>query len=579
MKTHSAFLGLLVYICGVTSSIDAVAQPYKLNDSLIAGGDVYEAKVTPDGLYVVYRADKLVDGKPELFRVPIGGGTSVKLNIEITASQSGGVDRFEISPNGQYVVYAGNITQSAYTDLYSVPIMGGAAKRLNCDTADLFLVRSGPSIISDIQITPDSQRVLFLHDHFNFQQNRLYSAPIDKNAPPTLGPGVNQILCGTESTLELSPFDAPSRPVIDYKISPNSQRVVFSYGRRSVNQNPSDVDYDLYSSDIDSRDSSALVRLNTTNQQGVRQLFGISPNSNWVVYSAQSNDTDTYALYRARIASAETPIALSTPFNDVQYALRFAFTPNGQRVVYTAQSVDGGPFQVFSAPLSDAGSSVGLYPNALFGFGAQFSGFNNVDIRIGPDSQQVVYTRDHDTASVYELFTVNGTTSPHQPKRLVSLDSSNRNISRFELSDDGRNIVFTSDKLTDSITELFLVQSDGTGLKRISPALSQTQDVASFRLASDNGYVVYSIRESGMQQMLYATSLHNGSPFKLNIGAVSGSEIQGYALSPTGRHVVYWGDQNIDNTSELFAFELPKIDDELCVPVRTESGKLALVCL
>lgn len=41
--------------------------------------------------------------------------------------------------------------------------------------------------------------------------------------------------------------------------------------------------------------------------------------------------------------------------------------------------------------------------------------------------------------------------------------------------------------------------------------------------------------------------------------------------------MVYRADQNVFRKKELFAVELD--DDELCVPIKTKNGKVAIICL
>ncbi|HEY1016478.1 MAG TPA: hypothetical protein VGE07_27455, partial [Herpetosiphonaceae bacterium] len=53
----------------------ASARTIRLNAPLVAPGDVVDYAISPNGLYVVYRADQNQDESFNLYSVPIEGGT------------------------------------------------------------------------------------------------------------------------------------------------------------------------------------------------------------------------------------------------------------------------------------------------------------------------------------------------------------------------------------------------------------------------------------------------------------------------------------------------------------------------
>ena len=102
---------------------DGGGVPTKLNGPLIEGGDVQsEFYITSDGSTVVYLAEEQTN-REELYRVPINGGTSVKLNGTLA---SGDVEEdFVVSADGQYVVYKAEQDNSFVDEIYSVSLSGG----------------------------------------------------------------------------------------------------------------------------------------------------------------------------------------------------------------------------------------------------------------------------------------------------------------------------------------------------------------------------------------------------------------------------------------------------------------------
>ncbi len=149
----------------------------KLNGDLVEGGDVSSFRVAGDN--VVYLADQDTAGVIELYSVPITGGTAVKLNGELAASESiaRGDDRF-----GRFVISDDNVVYLTDQDtfgvfeLYNVPIRGGTAVKLNSElAASESIVRDGGRfgrfVISD-------DNVVYLADQDTFGVFELYSVPI-----------------------------------------------------------------------------------------------------------------------------------------------------------------------------------------------------------------------------------------------------------------------------------------------------------------------------------------------------------------------------------------------------------------
>ena len=65
-------------------------------------GDVIDLEITSDDQYIVFTADKDIDDNPELYSIPVGGGTPTKLN---NLTSENGVSGFMLSPDGARAVY------------------------------------------------------------------------------------------------------------------------------------------------------------------------------------------------------------------------------------------------------------------------------------------------------------------------------------------------------------------------------------------------------------------------------------------------------------------------------------------
>ena len=94
-----------------------------------------------------------------LYSVPINGvGPPVRLSKLLPTHVN--VVYFRISPDSQYVVYHVNQDDFDKYELYSVPIAGGAIKKLNG-----LLVENGH--VQNFVISPTSDRVVYWADQAN----------------------------------------------------------------------------------------------------------------------------------------------------------------------------------------------------------------------------------------------------------------------------------------------------------------------------------------------------------------------------------------------------------------------------
>ena len=141
----------------IYSVLGAGGTPVKLNGDLVSGGNVSESSLqfSPDGSRVLYRADQALNEVYEIYSVPSGGGTEVKLNGDLEVGGdvfSGGL---QFSPDGSRVLYYADQETDAVYEIYSVPSGGGTEVKLNGD-----LVAGGDVDYDGLQFSPDGMRVL-----------------------------------------------------------------------------------------------------------------------------------------------------------------------------------------------------------------------------------------------------------------------------------------------------------------------------------------------------------------------------------------------------------------------------------
>ena len=139
----------------------------KLNGALAAGGDVHFHLVSPDGSRVVYHADQTADDVNEIFSVPVAGGTPVKLNGPLIIGGDVLSTPLQFSPDSSRVLYRADQTTDGIIEVFIVPAGGGTAVKVNGP-----LVAGGS--VSEMQFSPDGSKVLYLADQNTDDINEIF---------------------------------------------------------------------------------------------------------------------------------------------------------------------------------------------------------------------------------------------------------------------------------------------------------------------------------------------------------------------------------------------------------------------
>lgn len=218
--------------------LDAPGTAMQLSGPMVPGGNVTNVsdparsyQLSPDGAWVVYRADQDTDGINELYAVPSdGSASSVKIShalngtlihgdvaispdsqrvlyvadrdgliggsslwsapidgsapaIDLIPSQPSGpeVFGFQVSSDSARVAFRGNPGGGMRFDLFSVPVLGGVNPvRLN------LVVPGDLSGVSQFAPTADGTAVLYVHVPAVGEPRQLFLAPIDHSGPAVL---------------------------------------------------------------------------------------------------------------------------------------------------------------------------------------------------------------------------------------------------------------------------------------------------------------------------------------------------------------------------------------------------------
>ena len=151
-----------------------------LGGSFADGGAISSLLLSPDGQWVVFRADRLVDERFELWSVPVAGPAAAIVRLNPTLVANGDViDTFRISPDSTHVAYIADQASDERFFPYAVPIAGPSTAAVSLYQGVLAVAADA----TDLAFTPDSSRVVFRFDLAVDERFDLYQAPTDGATP------------------------------------------------------------------------------------------------------------------------------------------------------------------------------------------------------------------------------------------------------------------------------------------------------------------------------------------------------------------------------------------------------------
>jgi Tol biopolymer transport system component len=536
-------------------------------------GDVTEFEITSDGEYVVFTGDLDTDGETELYSIPLAGGTPTKLNFGSLLGIG-----FSLSPDGAWVVYTHD------NSIYSVPVNGPNSASLKLSGDDV--INSGGYAF----VSPNSQRVVYLVDEPGnyYFVTAMYSVPIAG---------------GTKTKLNK---DLVAGGSIDYfylVFSPDSQNVVYGASQDTVGIN------ELYSVPV-AGPALAGVKLNGALPEGGDvELSGyeISPDSSRVVYLADQVD-GVKEIFSVPVAGpADQGVKLNGSLPDGADGVdSFRISPDSSRVVYMADQVTQGINELYTVPIQ-GGTAIKLNHDMEY----DYIGLTDEVwlFAISPDNSTVVFEAtwvNHVldpfvmSFEVSELFTVpiTGTASDEiklwgpvdtagYPERHVGMEginAVNHPICDIKFNQQGDIAVYRSGYPHSLLCALWSIPVDGSEDQEqlYTEGTTGWEEVdASYEVSPDDARVVYSqeytttigTTSNGLLQIngtlaeiklteLFSVPIEGpvNESQKLNGTLVEGGNVSGWDLSPDGCQVVYRADQDTDEVYELY------IADHPCTP-------------
>ncbi|KAA3664299.1 MAG: hypothetical protein DWQ04_06445 [Chloroflexi bacterium] len=436
------------------------SQPQQLSGILPSGSEVTDYEISPDGNWVVYMAPQDNVDVVDLYSVPLTGTSAAGLKLNHSLSLTGNVLDFAISDDSQTVVYRAHDDSDLVNELYAVPMTGGTAVKLNgtlVDSGDVIEYAIGPA---------GEDRVVFLADKNENNTNELFTVPISGGIATQInGPLAND------------------GDVQSFQVSTASGMVVY----RANQQNNQVIE--LYSVPIGA-DNTQVVKLNPTMSLGGNVVdFDISNDGETVIYRADAQVEDRFELFSVPIDGPDTEtVKLNGALSpSVGRVLNYKISSDDAYVVYRAIQQTPGSIELYSVPLRGPAAAGAKLNDDLVENG------DVTDFQISPNNSLVVYLADQNILSNFELFVVDITGPGNLAEQLHLPLGSNRDVNDFLISPDSLWVLYRADAASDDLWELFRASLTvpSTPNVRINMPLVGDQDVAEFGFAPDSGRIVY----------------------------------------------------------------------------------------
>lgn len=520
--------------------LQAINSVTKLSGSMVAGGEVNSYEISPDGNYVIFSADKDIVGKMELYSVNLQTLEVVKLNENISDDYD--ISNILISPDSQWVVYSVN-TSSSGRYLRSVPIGGGKSKIITHP------FHSSSDYAKYFKITPDSAYVIFSSDYETDNFYELYKSPIT-GVYIGIPPNPSVLPEKLNSGLPADHF------VADFDISPSGAFIIFQaqsggYGRS------------IWHVSINGGTNTKI----STDVAGFSIWdFLISHNNNRVVYRMRGYGNDDYRLYSVP-ASGGTAVRLDKPSLPEGLIDQLRISNNSAYVVFTGSLDDASKLEIYSAPIAGPDTSMKKLNGSLVSGGNIDCGLDNkyFDFAITSDGATVVYCADYLVDGRFEIFKIS-TAGNSVVTRLSQVVTSGNGVYKFIISPDDSRVLYYG-RFDDATyyKGYSLPISGGTPTQLADFSAAIQKNVWGIESSPDSSWVVLNIGTSSGTEgyRLYKTAITGGlagnmTPNPANTGHVYFRNID---FTPDSQKVIMISDMDTDTIDELFivAYDLAKI--------------------
>lgn len=509
LRLSTIGIHLALVLSGFAPAQAAPGDPVRLSHDL-ESDVVGQFEISPDGQRVVYAGDG------EIFSVLMDGSGRVLLNDPLAPDAE--VESWQVGPAGVYVVYSAQHVADLAEGVYVVPIAGGSVRGL-----------TPPDLRGRIpRFSPDGTLVAFVGpDPYWYDNNAPYTVPVAG---------------GTPNPIHLDVVDGPN--VWDFAFSPDSEHLVFFVSVPYDPHNPRKPD--LYAGSVNGGNGWVI-------EAGVNGSF-----FSWPSVDGPRFSSDGQHVVYLHCFDWDSPTELkSASIETGSSVLLYAFEPLWSLMENTFRITEtpvGNAFEViFGADQLRRVSIQGGPSSPLTAFDDWDDPPNTIELTSGEPAKAVFRMSPVDPLpSLYTVDLLGGT-----PLRLTAEHS----VRDYRVSPDGRMLVFRAH--VGDRYELFSVPVIGGAVVRISQEMPEGRAVQDDYQISPDGHTVAfraDAAEAGAIE-LFETSIQGGTIVTLNGPLTPGGAVQGsnsepvFAFTPDGQRVVYRSDEDVEGTVELFSVE------------------------
>lgn len=517
----------------------ATGATTKLSGNMVAGGDVRDFLITPNGEEVVFRADKNTDEIVEIYSVKIDGTNLRRLGPALAAGKSAYVG-YKISPDSKWVLFRENQTYAvgANTGMMVVSLENGDA---------ISLVGTGTGgFVENGSFSPDSKYVAYR---------------IDRTMAGCYALEAYNLQTRTETELSV-PCANVNMDVMSYAWSNDSSKM--GYGLATASGY-----YDLYVSNIDGSNRLKLTA-STTLRNGVYggykdKTILFTPDNKTIVFLADfsgvvraSTSDMKFDMYSIKADGSGSRVLLTPNSNGnvIRDYPIIEISPSGDRVAFVADLEVDTKYEMYLAAV-DGSLIKKLNPPLLPSQGSLQTG-----------SQGYFFDWPRNTVAFLAdaaIDNVNGAylASLSLPAPTLSSISLPSVVSGDVVSDvasaNGSKVLIRLNPTTDAEMHLYVVDADGSNFRRVTKDYpSGGGTVRGWTITSDGSKILYiADQDTAGVEELYVVDTAGGAPVKVSatITAVGGNVTQ-YKLNEATGKIVYQGDLVTDSVMDLYAVNL-----------------------
>ncbi|KPJ92535.1 MAG: hypothetical protein AMJ53_09210 [Gammaproteobacteria bacterium SG8_11] len=476
----------------------------KLNDSLVAGGNVTSFSISPDGSLVAYVADQEIDERFELYVATPDGTTVTKVsnpNVIITSNvdddpvwapdssriayrsneSTRGIDVFvlrTVRPNGNNNVIVNpqgagtsSVAQLSFTWSPDSSQIAYLSNQDDTNKIELFSSVATTAIgnakvngllptngnVTEYRWAPDSTRIAYRADQTADEVFELWtSAPSGGLNTPVSGPNASNVQ-------ELSFYWAPDGSRIAY-----------------IADETIEGDYNLYTV-LPNGDGRLQVNTNAITGGDVIGSPAWSPDSAQIAYVGDLNTDEAFELFTSLPSVANNSTKVNEPLLGGEVITGTfrgappAWSPDSDGIAYIAQQDSIGVDEVFVGD-PFGGGSVKVSNNLTAATTVSLGEHTEV---WAPDGSRLMYQADQRILGTDDLYTTVPTNNnnvaritgnPVQPTGLKSFG---------KWAPDSSQITYVSSQDSIDVDELYMVAPNGSGNQNISGPLALQGNVLS----------------------------------------------------------------------------------------------------